>query len=398
MSKKLLMIPGPTEFGEEVYRAMAEPTLSHTSPAFIERFGALLDQLVVVGGSPEHAPVVVAAGGALGWDMVAANLVDAAAGDAAVVVSTGYFSDRFGQVLESYGAAVHYVRYAAPGAAPSAADLSAKLRELAAGGARVALVALTHVDTSTGVLLDVGSYAAAAKQAAPDALVAVDGVCATGAERTPLAHVDALVTGSQKALGAPPGLSISWWSPAAVARRLARARVAGKYADLAEWLPIMAAYRERRPSYFSTPAVNTVCALHAAVAALVEYGVDRHVDVHTAVAARFKRAVAAAGLRTLPLDAALEAHTMTAIYLPQGVELPKLLAAIAAHGVVVAGGLLPEIKTTYFRVGHMGVSARGEGVSGRADVRTTLLAIVDALAENGYSCDRAAVVAAFDQA
>ena len=147
-NRKLLMIPGPIEFTPEVLRAMGMPTTSHVAANFIEAFGQALERLRQVFLCPDGQPFVVAGSGTLAMDMAAANLVEP--GDKALVVNTGYFGDRFAAILERYGAAVTQVRAPAVGDAPSPAEVEAALRQ---GGFK--LIAVTHVDTSTGVGADV---------------------------------------------------------------------------------------------------------------------------------------------------------------------------------------------------------------------------------------------------
>ncbi|MGD9002069.1 MAG: alanine--glyoxylate aminotransferase family protein, partial [Anaerolineae bacterium] len=92
--RKLLMIPGPIEFSPEVLRAMGMATTSHVAPNFLQIFGQALERLREVFLAPKGQPFVVAGSGTLAMDMVAANLVEP--GDAALVVNTGVFGDRFG--------------------------------------------------------------------------------------------------------------------------------------------------------------------------------------------------------------------------------------------------------------------------------------------------------------
>lgn len=356
--KSILMIPGPVEFHEDVLACMAEATPSHVAPPFREAFGRLLGNLRHVFLSPAGQPFVLAGSGSLGWDMIAANLVEP--GEHAVVVNTGYFADSFGECLETYGAVVTHVRAPSIGATVSEEALAQALTAAAAAGP-VKLVTITMVDTSTAVLTDVKALAATVARVAPDALIAVDGVCAFGGEefRFDAWGIDAAMTGSQKALGAPPGLMVAMLSPRALAVRAARKSPARSYyANVASWLPIMKAYEARQPCYFATPAVNLVKALDVAVGRLLAYpgGMDGVFEAHRAAASSFKAAVAAMGLAEVPASRACAANLLSAIKLPAGVDQAKLLAAVGEQGVVIAGGLHRETKATYFRVGHMGVS------------------------------------------
>ena len=111
------MIPGPIEFTPEVLRAMGMATTSHVAPNFIEAFGQALERMREVFLCPGGQPFVIAGTGTLAMDTAAANLVEP--GDRALVVNTGYFGDRYGDILERYGAEVTHVRAPAVGDAPS---------------------------------------------------------------------------------------------------------------------------------------------------------------------------------------------------------------------------------------------------------------------------------------
>ncbi|HKL66584.1 MAG TPA: hypothetical protein VJ877_01735, partial [Bacteroidales bacterium] len=99
---KLLMIPGPIEFTPEVLSSMSEPTLSHVSGEFIKIFGDSLEKMKKVWMCPDGQPFIMAGTGTLAMDMAGANLVEK--GDKVLVISTGYFGERYAELLNRYGA------------------------------------------------------------------------------------------------------------------------------------------------------------------------------------------------------------------------------------------------------------------------------------------------------
>ena len=367
--RELLMIPGPIEFDPSVLRAMSRPTLSHLSAEFVELFGTVLERLRQVFLADDGQPFVIAGSGTLAMDIAAANLIEP--GDRVVVVDTGYFSARFTSICRRYGAEVVTVD-AEIGHAPSIERIAHALEET-----RPKLVIITQVDTATGVAVDIKALAALARE--HDALSIVDGVCATGGAefRQTGWDVDVCVTASQKALGVPPGLALVMMRPRALQAWEARTTpVTNYYADLDNWLPIMQAYEARRPSYFGTPPVNLIYALHASLELILNEGMEARFQRHRIVAHAFQAGMEAIGLRQLPASPELRAPTMSAVYYPEGVD-SGLLAKIREEGVVVAGGLLPRIAGEYFRVGHMGeVSA--------SDILATVGAIERALHDVEY--------------
>jgi len=377
--RDLLMIPGPVEFEPEVLQALGAPTLGHTDPAFIAIFGRALKRLREVCLAPGTQPFVVAGSGTLAMELAVANLVEP--GDGALVVNTGYFSDRMAKILERHGAQVTHVR-AAPGDAPSLDEVETYL---ARGGFKVMTV--THVDTSTAVLTPVEALVRAARK--HGVLSVVDGVCATAGESF---HQDAwgadvYLTASQKAVGVPPGLALLTAGPRALeAWRSRKTPVASVYSDWAEWLPIMEAYETGKPAYFATPPVNLVCALDVSLGQILAEGMEARFARHQRMARAFRAAWKALGLRMLPASDVVAAHTLSAVYYPDGVDA-ALVGRVKGQGIVVAGGLHPELKARYFRVGHM-------NRVGPTDVLAAVGAVERALLAAGHRSEPGAAVAA----
>ncbi len=377
--RDLLMIPGPVEFEPEVLQALGAPTLGHTDPAFIAIFGRALKRLREVCLAPGTQPFVVAGSGTLAMELAVANLVEP--DDGALVVNTGYFSDRMAKILERHGAQVTHVR-AAPGDAPSLDEVETYL---ARGGFKVMTV--THVDTSTAVLTPVEALVRAARK--HGVLSVVDGVCATAGESF---HQDAwgadvYLTASQKAVGVPPGLALLTAGARALdAWRSRKTPVASVYSDWAEWLPIMEAYEAGKPAYFATPPVNLVCALDVSLGQILAEGMEARFARHQRMARAFRAAWKALGLRMLPASDAVAAHTLSAVYYPDGVDA-ALVGRVKGQGIVVAGGLHPELKTRYFRVGHM-------NRVGPTDVLAAVGAVERALLAAGHRSEPGAAVAA----
>jgi alanine-glyoxylate transaminase/serine-glyoxylate transaminase/serine-pyruvate transaminase len=378
--RKLLMIPGPIEFTPEVLRAMGMSTASHVAPNFIEAFGRALERMREVWLAPSGQPFVIAGSGTLAMDIAAANLVEP--GDKALVVNTGYFGDRFAAILARYGAEVTQVPAPAIGDAPSLEAVEAALRQ-----ADFKLMTITHVDTSTAVGADVKALAALGRH--HGVLVVVDGVCSVAGEemRQEEWGIDLALTASQKAIGVPPGLALVVAGPRAMdAYRQRKAPVGNYYADWTQWLPIMEAYEARRPGYFGTPPVNLIWALNVSLGQILEEGMEARFARHRKLSDALKAAITALGMNQVPVRAQVTANTLTAPYYPPGVDA-SVLGVVNQAGVILAGGLHPEIRTQYFRIGHMGaVSA--------SDILATVGAIEKGLAAAGYPFETGAGLAA----
>jgi len=381
----LLMIPGPVELSPAVLAAAAAPPPSHTSPRLIEAFGRSIERMREVWrAGPASQPFIVGGSGTLAMEVAAANLVEP--GDRVLVVVTGYFSERMTEILRRYGAEVTEVT-APVGEAPA----PEQIREaLARSGPFKALFA-THVDTSTGVRVDPEPLCRLARESGT--LAVFDGVCATAGERFEMAAwgADLYFTGSQKALGLPPGLALMVAGERALAAREARKAPAPPlFLDWGSWLPVHRAYEERRPSYFATPATSLVMALETGLGEILETGVEARLEIQARAAAALRAAWTELGLRSVP-GVAAAANTLSALFVPAGVDA-SLLPRIAARGVTVAGGLHPALKANSLRVGHMGYTVT------RPDyLRHAVEAIAGALRESGAAADPAAAVAALEQ-
>lgn len=342
------MIPGPIEFDPSVMEKMGRPTLSHVAPAFIESFGRALEVMREVWLAPSGQPFIIAGSGTLAMDMAGANLIEA--GDNVLVVSTGYFGERYAELLKRYGAHVTFLQSEVGDIVPYETVES----ELATG--KYKLMTFTHVDTSTGVLVDAKKMGELAQKF--DVLSILDGVCSVAGEeiRQEEWGIDVVVTASQKAVGVPPGLALLVASEKAMnVWKNRKTPVGNYYCDWNLWLPIMEAYEGRKPSYFATPPVNLIQALETSLELILEEGMDSRFARHKRLAEKFREVLSDLGISFLPKSKEITANTLTAAYYSEGVIGGEFLGKVGENGVIIAGGLLPSHKTQYFRVGHMGI-------------------------------------------
>jgi alanine-glyoxylate transaminase/serine-glyoxylate transaminase/serine-pyruvate transaminase len=378
--RKLLMIPGPIEFEPEVLATLGKPTTSHVAPDFIESFGSALEQMKQVWMSPNGQPFIIAGSGTLAMDIAGSNLIEY--GDHALVVSSGYFGERYADILKRYGAHVDILKHEI-GKAVTPDEIEAALKSK-----KYKLLTVTHVDTSTAVKVNPQPIGALGKKY--DVLTILDGVCSVGGELIKQEEwgIDVVLTASQKAIGVPPGLALLVASPKAMeAWKNRKTPVGNYYADWNNWLSIMQAYEARKPSYFGTPAVNLVSALETSLRIILKEGMDKRVVRHALIADAFRAAMNALKLKMLPESDVVSANTLSAIYYPQGVVAGDFLREMGNAGLIVAGGLLKDAATTYFRVGHMGsVNA--------SDILGTIAAVETALKKCNYSFEPSAGLAA----
>ena len=350
MTDPLLMIPGPTPVRPEVLAALGSPVRSHTSTENAASLRRIAEGIRTCVGSANARVHVFAGSGTLAMEAAVVN--HAAPGERMVVCSQGFFGERFAEIGEAHGIAV--TRVAAEWG--SRIDPRA-LRDACADGPPPALVTITHVDTSTGVLADVPALARVAADAG--ALVVLDGVCATAGveERMDEWGVDIVLTGAQKALAVPPGLAILAVSARAGERRATLGRIAAYYADLTRW------DADEPTRYFSTHATAMIRALEVSLDLVAAEGLERRFARHRTVADSIREGFAGLGLVPFT-DAEALAPTLSVLRTPEGVDEAALRAGMAERGVVVAGCLGP-FAGRGIRVGHM-------GEVGAAEVERTL--------------------------
>ena len=318
----------------------------HTSAPFIKEFAACLQHLRTIHRSTSGQPFILSGSGTLGWDLIAANLCES--GHKALVVNTGYFSDSFADCLQTYGVEVAQVKCSEVGRSVDERQLRAALTSHPG----LQLVVLTQVDTSTAVLNDIKGMAAVIRASQPAALIAVDGVCSFGGEEFLFDEwgVDAAMSCSQKALGAPPGLSTLLLSPRALqfVQSGRHTPIPSFFGSLLRWLPIMRAYEAEQPSYFATPNTSLIRALEVSLRSIVEYGLEKRWADHVAHSNAFKAAMSAIGLTQLA-EPHRRANTLSAVYYPNDIDTSKFLSSVLSSGVICAGGLHKDVKAKYFR-------------------------------------------------
>ena len=373
MSTPLLMIPGPTPVRDDVRAALAEPVRSHTSAenaATMRRVAAGLRECFGGGNARVH---VFAGSGTLAMEAAVVNHVGA--GQRMVVCSHGYFGDRFVEIGRAFGVEVVHL------AAPWGERLDPELLRQACLEHRPQLVALTHVDTSTGVLADCAVLAGIARDSG--ALVALDGVCATAGvvEQMDAWGVDVVLTGAQKALAVPPGLAILAISADAHARRESLGAIPSYYADLRRWDAVV----DDPTRYFSTHATSLLRALEVALDAVAAEGLEARFQRHRRIAAALRAGFAELGFLPFTAPDAL-APTLSVLRAPSGLEDAQLRAGMAERGVIVAACLGP-FAGKGIRVGHM-------GEVGMLEVERTLTAAAETLGVDAESALDAAQDAA----
>ncbi|NLV88226.1 MAG: alanine--glyoxylate aminotransferase family protein [Tissierellia bacterium] len=339
-AKKLCMIPGPTPVTRSIQDQMGRETVAFGDPGFINDLKEVVQDLKAI-FKTEGEAFVIAGTGTLAMEMGIANVTKE--GDNVLVVSNGFFGDRYKELCERRGLNVD-VLSAEWGKTVTPEEIDNKLKEK-----DYKAVTVTHVDTSTGVCAPVAEIGEVVKKY-EDTILIVDGVCATAAEPEYLDEmgIDVLITGSQKAFGVAPGLAIVLAGPKALERRKSLGTIRDYYVDFEKWIPIM-----NDPSkYFATPPVNLIWALKESLRIIKEEGVENRYERHRKVAKAVQAALEELGFTLLAEKECRAVSLSNAIYM-DGINDAEFRKVLAEEGAVVAGGL-GAYAGKMFRLGHMG--------------------------------------------
>lgn len=377
-NKELLLIPGPTPVTDEIKAALAAETWSHTDPRFVRVVAHSLEMTRDLLGCHEGEVFVIAGTGTLAMEMAIVNTV--APGERILVLSQGFFGDRFEPLAKSFGIEVDVLR-SEWGKRIDPQEVQAQLAKH-----QYKAVTVTHVDTSTGVEADLETLVPLVKQ--HGALFILDGVCATAAveedmgkayQGNPDYKIDVVLSGSQKAIGVPPGLLLLGFSKQAVAAREAMERIPAYYGDIKNWLPIM----HNPGKYFATPAVNMFYAYEVGLQTVMNEGIENRYRRHRALGRAVRAALATFGMTALAAEE-VAAPTLSCILYPEGVEDAAFRSALAEQGVVIAGALA-GLAGKAFRIGHMGNATLD-------DFKQALQAIATVLNKLGHHADAAEAI------
>jgi aspartate aminotransferase-like enzyme len=318
--------------------------VNHRGPEFKELLGRVRSGLQRAFRT-EHEVLILSASGTGGLEAAVVNHLSP--GDAVLSVSIGVFGDRFAKIATRYGADVTKLAVEWGDAADPAA-VGDSLRAMAADGRPAKAVLLTHNETSTGVTNPLQELAAAVHAAAPEAVLLVDGISGVGAVPfdTDAWGLDVVVTGSQKSWMVPPGLAMLSVSP--------RAWEAAERATMPRFYFDLKAHRDSAAKGETpwTPAVGVCFALDVALQELEREGYPAIFARHAACGAAARAGLAAMGFR-LFAEPAHASDTVTAAWLPEGVEWSALSRELRGRGLVLAGGQ-GALTGRIFRVGHLG--------------------------------------------
>ena len=355
--RHFLQIPGPSPVPDRILRALSLPTIDHRGPEFAHLGKKVLSGMQRV-FQTRHPVVIYPASGTGAWEAALANTMSA--GDAVLMFETGHFASLWHKMALRLGLAPEFLSVAGTDPATGLpwswrrgvqADLiEARLR--ADGAHAIKAVCVVHNETSTGATSDIAAVRRAIDAARHPALLMVDTI--SGLASADYRHdewgVDVSISGSQKGLMLPPGISFNALSPKA----LAVSRTATLPKAYWAWDEIV---EMNKGGYWpSTPNTNLLYALSEALDMILEQGLDTIFARHQRWAAGVRSAVRAWDLPIQCADASAHSPLLTGVITPAGVDADTLRKLIHDRFDLSLGTGLGKVKGRMFRIGHLGDS------------------------------------------
>ena len=352
--RHFLQIPGPSPVPDRILRAISLPTIDHRGPEF-----ATLGKKVIGGlqqvFQTRHPVVVYPASGTGAWEAALVNVMSP--GDSVLMFETGHFATLWQKMAQRLGLEPEFL--ALPGTDETGlprswrhgvqADLiEERLRKDSAH--RIKAVCVVHNETSTGVTSDIAAVRRAIDAAGHPALLMVDTI--SGLASADYRHdewgVDVTVSGSQKGLMLPPGISFNALSPKAIeVSRTARLPKA-----FWAWDEIVEMNKGGYWPY--TPSTNLLYGLSEALDMLLEQGLPAVFARHQRWGEGVRTAVRAWGLPTQCADERVHSPVLTGVITPQGVDADALRKLIHERFDLSLGAGLGKLRGRMFRIGHLG--------------------------------------------
>jgi aspartate aminotransferase-like enzyme len=370
--KRYLVTPGPTPVPPEVLAATALPIIHHRGPDFRAALARVIERLKQVFLTEQEMLTFTSAGTGV-MESAMQNLCSP--GDRVLVVSHGYFGERFAALADAYGCDLVHLRYGW-GESPNADEVGEKLEKI--GGAKA--VFLTHSDTSTGVVSDLRSIAE--RLNGTEAMIVVDAISSLAAVpvETDAWGLDVVITSSHKALMCPPGLAFASVSE----RAFETARAATTPRFYFDWERTRAA-QEKGENPFS-PAISLYLGLDVALGMILDEGLEAAYERHVRLGRACRAGVKAMGLELFSPDED-RAAVVTAIRMPSDVDGQAVVLSMRERsGVTIIGGQ-GEVRGKIVRIGHI-------GYVDVFDVTTALAALELVMVEAGADVERAVAASA----
>ena len=350
MAPRVLLGPGPDMVHPRVTAAMTAPLLGHLDPDFLAIMDGTQQLLRYAFRTDNRLTLPISGTGSAGMEAAVASLVEP--GDAVLVCVNGYFGGRIAEMARRHGGQVETIERPW-GEVFTPDEVGDALRRRPAR-----VVAIVQAETSTGALQPLPEIAQAVHEA--DAVLIVDAV--TSLAGVPLEvdgwDLDVVYSGTQKCVGAPPGLA-----PLTIGRR-GEERLAARRTSVDTWyldLSILQRYWGPERTYHHTAPIALNFALYEALRMIAEEGLEARWARHRRNAQLLWDGLEELGM-TLHVPAEHRLPSLTTVRIPEGVDDAAVRARLLRDYGIEIGGGLGTLKGTVWRIGLMGHSSRQENV------------------------------------
>ena len=351
-STRVLMGPGPSDVHPRVLKAMATPLVGHLDPEFLEVMEEIKYMTQKTLQTENPLTFVVSAPGTAGMETCLVNLLEP--GDEAVICIHGVFGNRMADIADRCGATV--IKVEAEWGTPIQVEDVKKALE----GQRPKLLAIVHAETSTGVLQPLEEISKLTK--ASGALLVVDAVTSyCGTElKVDEWGIDALYSGSQKCLSAPPGLSPVTFSQAAIdVLNNRKTKVQSWFLDLSL---VKNYWSGAKRAYHHTAPISAMYAMREALRIVLEEGLENRFERHRRNHESLRDGLESMGFEFL-VEKQYRLPMLNAVRIPKGVDDAKVRKQLLeAYNIEIGGGLGPYAGKIW-RIGLMGESSDANHVN-----------------------------------
>ena len=342
--RHFLQIPGPSNVPDSVLHAISMPTIDHRGPDFKELFSHVLTGMADIFGTANQV-VIYPATGTGAWEAALVNTLNS--GDEILCCETGHFSSLWKAMAEKWGLKPTMIT----GDWRTGADPE-KIREAleADSDHRFKAICVVHNETSTGVTSRIPEIRKAIDETGHPALLLVDTISSLGSVdyRHDEWGVDVTVSGSQKGLMLPPGLSFNAISDKALAAHQQSTLPKSVW----NWTEMLESGKNGMTPY--TPSTNILYGLKESLRILNEEGLDNVFARHIRFGKATRAAVEAWGLEVLCTNENEHSPVLTAVLMPEGHDADELRAIILEKFNMSLGAGLSKLKGRVFRIGHLG--------------------------------------------
>ena len=348
--RHFLQIPGPSPVPDRILRAISLPTINHRGPEFGALGREILDKTKRI-FKTQNPVIIYPSSGTGAWEAALTNTLSP--GDRVLMFETGHFATLWNEMARRLGLEPEFIGLAGYEGwrhGVQADMIEERLKQ--DKNHAIKAVCVVHNETSTGVTSDILAVRRAIDNAGHPALLMVDTI--SGLACVDYRHdewgVDVTVSGSQKGLMLPPGISFNALSDKAIE--------ASKHAQLPKsfwaWDEII---ESNKNGYWpSTPNTNLLYGLNEAIDMLFEEGLEQVFARHQRWAVGVRSAVEAWGLEIQCLEPAVHSPVLTKMMMPEGVDADAVRQIIEERFDLSLGAGLGKAKGKMFRIGHLGDS------------------------------------------